>query len=69
MAVEKRRFHLMYPCLQKDYAPSTVFHARFVEGAAEPFAWPLAAGVLEIISRRQAQAVVHIQSKILGMSA
>jgi len=27
MAVEKRRFHLMYPCLQKDYATIRIFNA------------------------------------------
>jgi phytoene dehydrogenase-like protein len=67
MAVEGRRFRLMYPCLQKDYATLGQYCSPvFSEGAPEPLARPLALQRPRRLlrRRREAQSVVHVPVEI-----
>ena len=71
MATEKRRFDLMYPCLQKDYASfSQYFSKDFLKVAPKLSIGRALIGVLgDYFKNEKLKLSFTFQSKYLGMSA
>jgi len=71
MAVEKRRFQLMYPCLQKDYATLRQYLSRdFLRAAPNLSVGRSLLGVLgDYFDDEKLKLSFTFQSKYLGMSA
>jgi phytoene desaturase len=71
MAVEKRRFHLMYPCLQKDYATIRQYLTRDLLKALPNLS--LGRSLLDVLGdyfkEDKLKLSFTFQSKYLGMSA
>ncbi|HEX5398108.1 MAG TPA: phytoene desaturase family protein [Verrucomicrobiae bacterium] len=71
MAVEKRRFHLMYPCLQKDYATIRQYFTRDLLKALPNLS--LGRSLLDVLGdyfkEDKLKLSFTFQSKYLGMSA
>ena len=71
MAVEKRRFHLMYPCLQKDYATLRQYLSRdFLRAAPNLSVGRSLLSVLgDYFNDEKLKLSFTFQAKYLGMSA